>query len=103
MKERTKFYMDCHLAGRKYHEADFVWEKLKVGTLLRLERDDENKYDTEAVAVMYELHAKCFGILVILGLQEKSIARNNSLRCFFVVPPGIEPGTHGFSVRCSTN
>ena len=20
-----------------------------------------------------------------------------------VVPPGIEPGTHGFSVRCSTN
>ena len=21
----------------------------------------------------------------------------------FVVPPGIEPGTHGFSVRCSTN
>jgi len=22
---------------------------------------------------------------------------------FIVVPPGIEPGTHGFSVRCSTN
>ncbi len=22
---------------------------------------------------------------------------------FEVVPPGIEPGTHGFSVRCSTN
>ncbi len=21
----------------------------------------------------------------------------------FVVPPGVEPGTHGFSVRCSTN
>ena len=21
----------------------------------------------------------------------------------FVVPPGIEPGTHGFSVHCSTN
>ncbi len=25
------------------------------------------------------------------------------LRIIFVVPPGIEPGTHGFSVRCSTN
>ncbi len=22
---------------------------------------------------------------------------------FYVVAPGIEPGTHGFSVRCSTN
>jgi hypothetical protein len=22
---------------------------------------------------------------------------------FKVVPPGIEPGTHGFSVHCSTN
>ena len=25
------------------------------------------------------------------------------LQGFFVVPPGIEPGTHGFSVHCSTN
>lgn len=45
--------MDCHLAGRKYHDADEVWEKLKVGTLLQLHRDLDNRYDTEAVAVMY--------------------------------------------------
>ena len=25
------------------------------------------------------------------------------LRGSIVVPPGIEPGTHGFSVHCSTN
>ncbi len=25
------------------------------------------------------------------------------LGMFFVVPPGFEPGTHGFSVHCSTN
>jgi hypothetical protein len=25
------------------------------------------------------------------------------LRYDGVVPPGVEPGTHGFSVRCSTN
>ena len=25
------------------------------------------------------------------------------LKGVFVVPPGIEPGTHGFSVHCSTN
>ena len=54
MEAKKKFFMDCHLAGRKYHDADEVWEKLKVGTLLRLERDLENRYDPEAVAVMYD-------------------------------------------------
>jgi hypothetical protein len=24
--------MDCHLAGRKYHDADEVWDDLKVRT-----------------------------------------------------------------------
>ena len=43
---------------------------------------------------MHYLHKKstldkgCFSVAIIRGL---------------VVPPGIEPGTHGFSVRCSTN
>ncbi len=28
--------------------------------------------------------------------------KNPLVRVGFVVPPGIEPGTHGFSVHCST-
>ena len=55
MVAKKKMYlMDCHLAGRKYHDADEVWDELKVGTVLRLERDKENRYDTNAVAVVYE-------------------------------------------------
>lgn len=54
MVERKKYFMDCHVAGRMYHEADEVWEELKVGTLLKLERDKENRYDPDAVAIMYE-------------------------------------------------
>ena len=46
--------MDCHLAGRKYHDADEVWDKLKVGTLLSLKRDKENQHDANAVAVLYK-------------------------------------------------
>ena len=46
--------MDCHLAGRMYHDADEVWDKLKVGTVLRLERDLDNRYDKNAVAVMFD-------------------------------------------------
>ena len=34
--------------------------------------------------------------------HKKAVKRN--LNCFsVVVPPGIEPGTQGFSVLCSTN
>ena len=53
MEAKKKYFMDCNLAGRKYHDADEVWDKLKVGTVLELRRDMENRYDTDAVAVMY--------------------------------------------------
>ena len=55
MVAKKKMYlMDCHLAGRKYHDADEVWDELKVGTTLRLERDKENRHDANAVAVIFE-------------------------------------------------
>ena len=53
MEAKKKYFMDCHLAGRKYHDADEVWDKLKVGTVLQLQRDLDNRHDTDAVAVMY--------------------------------------------------
>ena len=43
MEARKKFFMDCHLAGRKYHDADEVWEQLKVGTMLQLVLDTDNR------------------------------------------------------------
>lgn len=54
METRKKYFMDCHLAGRKYHDADEVWDELKVGTLLQLQRELDNRYDPDAVAVMYK-------------------------------------------------
>ena len=41
------------MAGRQYHDVDEVWEELHVGTLLELERDLDNRYDKNAVAVIY--------------------------------------------------
>lgn len=59
--------MDCHLAGRKYHDADEVWDKLKVGTLLSLKHDKENRHDANAVAVLYkkedEVEPYCIGYI----------------------------------------
>ena len=53
MKSRKLYFMECHVAGRQYHEADEVWEELHVGTPLLLVRDTDNKYDPEAVAIVY--------------------------------------------------
>ena len=30
MITKKMYFMDCHLAGRKYHDADEVWDELKV-------------------------------------------------------------------------
>ena len=53
MKARKLYFTDCHLAGRKYHDADEVWDELKMGTILQLERDLNNHHDPYAVAVLY--------------------------------------------------
>ena len=53
MVAKKLYFMDCHLAGRQYHDADEVWDKLKVGTVLKLERDLDNRHDRDAVAVAY--------------------------------------------------
>lgn len=53
MVAKKLYFMDCHLAGRQYHDADEVWDKLKVGTVLKLERDLDNRHDKDAVAVAY--------------------------------------------------
>lgn len=52
MKAKSKFYMDCHLAGRKYYDADLVWDRLRIGLPLHLEREPDNRYDPEAVQVI---------------------------------------------------
>ena len=54
METKKLYFMDCHLAGRMYHDADEVWEYLKMGTFLRLERDLENRHDANAIMVVYE-------------------------------------------------
>ena len=53
MNAKKKYFMDCHLAGRMYHEADEVWNMLKVGTKVELVREEDNRYDPQAVMVCY--------------------------------------------------
>jgi len=54
MKAKNLYLMECHVAGRQYHDADLVWNELKVGAPLKLVRDVENRYDPQAIAVLFE-------------------------------------------------
>lgn len=54
MKAKKLFFKECHLAGRQYHDVDEVWDELHVGTCLELQRDLDNRYDKNAVAVVYK-------------------------------------------------
>ena len=58
MKPKNLFFLECRVAGRRYSDADLVWDKLKVGTPLRLERDMDNRYDPNAVAIMLDMPIK---------------------------------------------
>lgn len=62
METKKLYFMDYHLAGRMYHNADEVWEGLKVGTLVRLERELDNRHDPNAVMVVYEKDGEEFKI-----------------------------------------
>lgn len=53
MQAKKLFFRECHLAGALYHDLDEVFEDLKIGTELELVRDEENRYDKNAVAVVY--------------------------------------------------
>ena len=69
--------MDCHLAGRKFHDADLVWDRLKIGMPLRLEREADNRYDPEAVQVILNSDGEDF----LLGYIPRS--DNQKLSPFF--------------------
>ena len=97
MIAKKLYFMDCHLAGRMYHDADEVWNDLKVGTILKLERDLENRYDMNAVMVVYEKDGEEFKIGYIPRGENVDLANfldmgwNNIFECRI---SGIKPETH---------
>jgi len=74
MKAHQMFYMDCHLAGRKFHDADLVWNDLKIGTPLRLERDMQNPHDPNAVQVIFNKEGEDYLLGFIPRSENQQIA-----------------------------
>ena len=87
MEAKKLYFMDCQLAGRMYHDADEVWDDLKVGTILRLERDKDNRHDLNAVMVVYEKDGEEYKIGYIPRGENETLANflemgwNNIFEC----------------------
>lgn len=74
MEAKKLYFMDCHLAGRMYHDADEVWDDLKVGTILRLERDKDNRHDLNAVMVIFDKDGEEYKIGYIPRGENETLA-----------------------------
>lgn len=48
-----RHFSSFHLAGFTYYEGVDVFEELKVGTVLTLSAEPENRYDPQAVAIFF--------------------------------------------------
>lgn len=44
------------LAGFQYHQAPGVWQAMRVGDALRLEREPDNAHDASAISVQWRGH-----------------------------------------------
>lgn len=53
MEKKKELFFECPLHGRKYYDADLVWNKLKIGEEVLLKRDLDNRHDPNAIAVQF--------------------------------------------------
>jgi hypothetical protein len=56
MIPKLRHYSTFGIAGFSYWEGCIVFNELKIGTDLRLEREEDNKFDPYAVAIYYGQH-----------------------------------------------
>ncbi len=56
MKTQRRHHSTFDIAGFTYWEGCIVFNELKIGTILRLVREQENKFDAYAVAIYFGEH-----------------------------------------------
>jgi hypothetical protein len=53
---KRKHLLHCNIAGFTYYEGPIVFNRLQIGTELRLVVEPENQYDHDAIALYFEEH-----------------------------------------------
>lgn len=54
MYEKSRYLLDCHVAGFAYYDGLDVIKKLELGAPVTLKPEPENPYDPDAVAIYFE-------------------------------------------------
>jgi HIRAN domain. len=55
-KETRRHYDNFNVAGFIYWDAPLVFERMHVGDIVTLEREEDNKFDPYAIALYYSDH-----------------------------------------------
>jgi hypothetical protein len=53
---KRRHFANFHIAGFTYNDGPVIFNELKIGTILQLQRDANNQYDAKAVAINYGEH-----------------------------------------------
>jgi hypothetical protein len=51
MYQKSRHFLDCHIAGFRYHDGLEVIDELKLGTVVTLASEPDNPHDPNAVAI----------------------------------------------------
>lgn len=97
IKSHNRFKMNCHLAGRMYHDADMVWNDLQIGTVVRLEREEDNRYDQNAVGIVFEKDGEDYLLGYLPRSENKDIAAMLDMGwgcCYECRISAINPNAH---------
>lgn len=97
IKTHNLHMMTCHLAGRVYNDADLVWDDLRIGIEVKLERDSDNKHDPYAVCVIFEKDGEKYLLGYLPRGENKEIANMLDMGwgcCYRTVISGINPTAH---------
>ncbi len=54
--QKRRHFLHTNIAGFTYYDGPIVFNRLKIGTKLKLEAEPNNKYDAKAVAVYFNEH-----------------------------------------------
>ena len=89
--ERT-YFDNFDLAGACYYDLPLVFNKLKVGTLLTLRTEPENRYDEYAIAIYFKKHK--IGFVPATENQQLSKLLQAGVNVFEARVQTIKPDAH---------
>lgn len=86
------FFKSFHVAGFAYHEGAYVFEELKIGSIIDLKRESNNHHDENAIEMRF--NSKKIGYVPKEHNAEMAAIMKAGHDIFEVVVQQLKPQTH---------